>query len=275
MTTPSSSTDFLTGIMERKRLRVEAARAVVPSEALRARAAEVRREARPHALREALARVGRVNVIAEFKRASPSKGIIREGVGVAEVARMYAEGGAAAISVLTEEDGFRGSLEDLRAAREAVSLPLLRKDFIFDEYQLYESAEARADALLLIVAALDDEQLRRLRLITEDELEMDALVEVHTEEELQRALRCGAKIVGVNNRDLRTFNVSLETSVQLARQVPAGVLLVSESGLSTREDIERLAALGYSGFLIGETLMRASHPAQALRGLVGDTAQER
>jgi indole-3-glycerol phosphate synthase len=276
MTTPSSSSDFLTGIVERKRLRVEAARAAVPLAELRERAAEVRREARPHALREVLADTARAHVIAEFKRASPSKGVIREGVGVAEVARMYAAGGASAISVLTEEDGFRGSLEDLRAARAAVSLPVLRKDFIFDEYQLYESAGASADALLLIVAALDDESLRRLRRITEDELGMDALVEVHTAEELRRALRCGATLVGVNNRDLRTFAVSLDTSAQLARGVPAGVVLVSESGLRTRADIERLSALGYRGFLIGETLMRASDPAEALRGLVGGgSAEER
>ena len=273
MTTPSA-TDFLARIIERKRRRVAEARSAVPLEELQARAVELRRGARPHALTEALRRVGRVNVIAEFKRASPSKGVIREGVGAAEVAGMYAEGGAAAVSVLTEEDAFRGSLADLRAAREAVSLPLLRKDFIFDEYQLYETAEAGADALLLIVAALDDESLRRLRRITEEELRMDALVEVHTQEELRRALDCGATLVGVNNRDLRDFHVSLETSVRLAGQVPAGVLLVSESGLRTREDIDRLAALGYRGFLIGETLMRAPQPTEALRALVRG-AQER
>lgn len=275
----TAATDFLTRIIERKRLRLEAARAVVSLEELSARASEVRREARPHALREALGRSaagrsGRVNVIAEFKRASPSKGSIREGVEPAEIVGMYAEGGAAAISVLTEEDGFRGSLADLRAARAAVSLPLLRKDFIFDEYQLYESAEAGADALLLIVAALEDESLRHLRRLTEDELRMDALVEVHTQEELRRALDCGATLIGVNNRDLHTFNVSLDTSVKLARGIPPGVVLVSESGLRTREDIDALAALGYRGFLIGETLMRAARPAEALRALVGSETEE-
>ncbi|HEY9282178.1 MAG TPA: indole-3-glycerol phosphate synthase TrpC, partial [Pyrinomonadaceae bacterium] len=181
----------------------------------------------------------------------------------------YAEGGAAGVSVLTEEDGFRGSLEDLRAARGAVALPLLRKDFIFDEYQIYEAAEAGADAVLLIVAALDDAQLLRLRRLAEDGLRMDALVEVHTADELRRALGCGATLVGVNNRDLHTFKVSLEVSADLARLAPANVLLVSESGLKTRDDLLRLAALGYRGFLVGESLMRAGDPADALRRLTG------
>lgn len=265
MNTPN----ILAEIVGRKRLRVEAARRVVPFAEMERRAFAARRESTPRALSNALGRGERLNVIAEFKRASPSKGTIRENASPAEVAARYAEGGAAAVSVLTEEDGFGGSLEDLRAVRAAVSLPVLRKDFIFDEYQVYEAADAGADAVLLIVAALDDERLPRLRRLIEDELRMDALVEAHTEDELRRALDCGARLVGVNNRDLHSFEVSLEVSVKLARLAPAGVLLVSESGLKDRGDLVRLGALGYRGFLVGESLMRAENPAGALRELIG------
>ena len=261
---------FLAEIVGRKRLRVEAARRAMPAEEMRVRAHDARRDAAPRALGDALRREVRLNVIAEFKRASPSKGVIREGASVADIVAAYAEGGAAGVSVLTEEDSFRGSLEDLRAARAAVSLPVLRKDFVFDEYQIYEAAGAGADAVLLIVAALDDERLLRLRRIIEDELRMDALVEAHTEAELRRALDCGATLVGVNNRDLHSFEVSLEVSVRLARLAPADILLVSESGLRTRDDLVRLRALGYRGFLVGESLMRAEDPARALRELIGE-----
>lgn len=266
MNTPN----FLAEIVGRKRLRVEAARGVVPLEEMERRAFAARRGAAERALGNALRREGRPNVIAEFKRASPSKGAIREGASPAAVAAAYAEGGAVGVSVLTEEDGFRGSLEDLRAVRAAVSLPVLRKDFVFDEYQIYEAAEAGADSVLLIVAALNDERLLRLRRLAEDELQMDALVEVHTEDELRRALASGATLVGVNNRDLHSFRVSLEVSVRLARLAPAGVLLVSESGIRTRGDLLRLTALGYRGFLVGESLMRAGDPADALRHLIGE-----
>ncbi|GAC1446710.1 MAG: indole-3-glycerol phosphate synthase TrpC [Pyrinomonadaceae bacterium] len=213
----------------------------------------------------------RTNISAELKRASPSNGLIRAGVDVVKLAREYESGGACAVSVLTEEDRFRGSLLDLRAAREAVQLPLLRKDFIFDEYQIYEAAEAGADALLLIVAALDDASLTRLRRVTEDELGMDALIEVHTRDEAKRAIVCGAKIIGVNNRDLRSFNVSLETSYKIADDLRANkahdVLLISESGLSDETDLRDLRVHGYDGFLIGESLMRAVDAAAMLREL--------
>lgn len=264
-----TSSDFLAEIIERKRVRVEAARRDLPLTELIERASVVRRSSQPHVFCGALQNGKPTNIIAEFKRASPSKGSIRDSVAPAKIAMDYEAGGAAAISVLTEEDSFKGSLEDLRAARSATSLPLLRKDFIFDEYQLYETAEAGADALLLIVAALDDERLLKLRRITEEELEMDALIEVHTEAELRRALNCGATLVGVNNRNLRSFEVSLDVSVRLAGDVPASVLLISESSLNSREDIMRLSALGYRGFLIGETLMRAASPIKALRELTG------
>lgn len=267
------ATDFLAGIIEDKRQRVAVAAARRPLDGVRAEASAVRARARPHALREALMSRARLNVIAEFKRASPSKGVIHGAARAEEIAQAYARGGAAAISVLTEEDHFGGSLEDLRAVRGAVALPVLRKDFIFDEYQIYEAAAAGADALLLIVAALDDATLARLLRLTTEELQMDALVEVHTSGEMRRAGACGASIVGINNRDLRTFEVSLDVSRELVAHAPAGALLVSESGLRDGADLRRLHAQGFDGFLVGETLMRAPHPAEALRALLEDTGQ--
>ncbi len=261
--------DFLSKIIERKRERLDEARAARPPEDVRREAFAARSSARRHALRGAVEVAGRVNVIAEFKRASPSKGEIRAGASAADTARAYERGGAAAISVLTEEDYFRGSLRDLAEVKAATRLPVLRKDFVFDEYQVYESAAAGADALLLIVAALDDATLAALLRLTQDGLGMDALVEVHTAEELARAAVTGARIVGVNNRDLRTFEVSLETSVALASRAPAGTLLVSESGLSDAADVARLRARGFNAFLVGETLMRAESPEAVLRSLTG------
>jgi len=234
----------------------------------RERVREAKSRVRPHAFRRAL-EIDGINIIAEFKRRSPSKGIIREGANPIEIARAYRAGGAVAMSVLTEEDYFAGSLEDLRQVKSAVDLPVLRKDFIVEEYQVYESAAAGADAILLIVAALDDELLVRLRRLAEDELQMDALVEVHTSEEMKRAAACGAKLIGVNNRDLRTFEVSLEMSLSLAREAPSEALLISESGLKNSDDLKRLHDVGYRGFLIGETLMRAEDPEQALRSFRG------
>jgi indole-3-glycerol phosphate synthase len=264
--------NFLTEIMALKRGRLERAKRERPEEELRALAAGARGGAREHALRQALNNPERLNVIAEFKRASPSRGIIRADVNPARVAGGYEAGGAAAISVLTEEDRFQGSLSDLAAVRAAVKIPVLRKDFIFDEYQLWESAAAGADALLLIVAALDDETLRRLRRVAEDELRLDALVEVHTKDELRRAAAAGATLVGVNNRDLQSFKVSLDVSVELAREAAPGTTLVAESGLRFGDDLRRLKALGYSGFLVGESLMRAERPGRALRDLIGGGA---
>src|SRR5438067_6835063 len=223
--------DLLSEIIRRKRGRLEAAKALIPFAQMRAQAETRRRGAEAHRLVNALSDENKINIIAEFKRRSPSKGEINSAADPASVARIYEAAGAAAISVLTEEDSFAGSLDDLRATREATSLAILRKDFIFDEFQLYESAAAGADALLLIVAALNDETLERLRRITEDELKKDALVEVHTKDEMRRAIAAGATLIGVNNRDLHSFRVSLETSVQLAQDAPAGSLLVAESGL--------------------------------------------
>ena len=266
--------DFLNTIVQRKRMRLDLARSEHSLENVRACAAEVRRQTRPHRLRRALASDGNAKVIAEIKRASPSKGLIKEVLNPVELARAYERGGASAISVLTEEEYFRGSLDDLRAVCESGALPVLRKDFIIDEYQIFETAAAGADALLLIVAALDDDQLLRFRLITEEELGMDALVEVHTSSEMLRAERCGAKLIGINNRDLRTFAVSLKTSEELAGMAPAEAILVSESGLRSGNDLKRLREIGFSGFLIGEALMRANDPAVALQTFIRDASEK-
>ncbi len=261
--------DILEKIVEAKRTRLGQTRRAKPLADLREEAFAIRATATKHRLAAALA-PDQINVIAEFKRKSPSKGMIREGISPSEIARRYASGGAAAISVLTEEDFFSGSLEDFSEVRQAVSLPLLRKDFVFDEYQVYESARAGADAMLLIVAALDEPRLRNLRELTEDDLGMDALVEVHTKDEMQLALGSGARLIGVNNRNLKTFEVSLETSRALALDAPKDLILVSESGLESIDDLRRLRELGYSGFLIGESLMRAEKPDEMLRGLIGE-----
>ena len=255
--------DVLSEIIGKKRERVIAAQQVIPFDQLRNQAREA---AQPHALRNAL-RPERINIIAEFKRRSPSKGTIRAHANLAATVESYEAGGAAAISVLTEEDYFDGSLDDLRAVKSTVKLPVLRKDFVFEEYQVYESAAAGADAILLIVAALQDETLSQLRQLAEDELQMDALVEVHNSEEMKRAKAAGATLIGVNNRDLRTFTVSLDTSLALAREAPPEALLISESGLHNSTDLQRLHAAGYHGFLIGESLMRAENAAAMLRDL--------
>ncbi len=259
--------DFLSKILAARRARVarDFSPAVRPSWRERAAFARARRD--HFCLRTALA--ASTGLIAEFKRRSPSRGLIRPEADPALVAAQYAEGGACAVSVLTEPDFFQGSLADLRAAREAVSLPVLRKDFIVDEVQIDEAAVAGAEAVLLIVAALGDGELERFRRRAEDDLGLDALVEVHTPEEMRRAAGSGASLIGVNNRNLSTFAVSLDTSEELALLAPEGSVLVSESGIHGRADVERLRALGYRGFLVGEALMRSDHPAALLRSLGG------
>ena len=261
--------DILSKIIQVKGARVEASKREVSAGRLFEQATIRRRLSQPHTFLNVLNESPGLNIIAEFKRRSPSRGDIRKDVEPAELARRYQAGGAKAISVLTEEDHFAGSLNDLVAVREAVSLPILCKDFIFDEYQVYETAATGADALLLIVAALEDDLLRDLRRITEDELGLDALVEVHNEEEMTRAVAAGSKLIGVNNRDLRTFAVSLETSVKLASKAPEETTLVSESGLNSAADLRHLRKLGFDAFLIGESLMRSEDPESALRALIG------
>lgn len=258
--------DFLSDIISVKRQRVDAAKACVPIDRIRELA---RLKSGSRRLTSALRDKSRPNIIAEFKRRSPSKGSIKSAADPAATAQIYESAGAAAISVLTEENYFDGSLDDLRHVREASHLPVLRKDFIFDEYQVYESAAAGADALLLIVAALDDETLSRLRTIAEDDLGIDALVEVHTKHELNRAVASGARLIGVNNRDLHTFEVTVATSHALARSTPKDTILVSESGL-TPAYVQELRKVGYSGFLVGEALMRAADADKAIRDLIGE-----
>jgi indole-3-glycerol phosphate synthase len=259
--------DILSKIIETKRARIATAAEELPLHLLADQADTIRRLKQPHTLKSALTSRG-INIIAEFKRRSPSKGAIRTDVEPAAMARSYERGGAKAISVLTEQDHFAGSLEDLAEVCESTSLPVLRKDFIVDDYQVYESAAARADALLLIVAALDDARLKALRHLTEDELEMDALVEVHDESEMQRAIQAGASLIGVNNRNLHNFDVSIGTSIRLAAFAPPEVILISESGLNSFEDLKHLSKLGFKGFLIGESLMRSANPESELQALI-------
>jgi indole-3-glycerol phosphate synthase/phosphoribosylanthranilate isomerase len=263
--------DFLAEIMDAKRRRLADVKAKVPYEELLARANHLRFRDLQHRFRSAFYGEG-IKIIAEFKRRSPSKGDINMAADASMIARAYEKAGAATISVLTEEDYFGGSLDDLHTIGKATSIPILRKDFIFDEYQVYESFVAGADALLLIAAALDDETLTKLLNTTEHYLWMDALVEVHTKEELDRALSCGARLIGVNNRDLRTFKVSTATSFELARLVPPEIGLVSESGLDA-ETVSELRTVGYDGFLVGEALMRSENPAKALHALIAQASR--
>jgi indole-3-glycerol phosphate synthase len=215
----------------------------------------------------ALGAAGRVNVIAECKRRSPSKGVLAKHYDPAAIARRYELGGAAAISVLTEPTFFDGSLEHLSAVRRSVGLPLLRKDFIVDEYQLLEARASGADAVLLIVAALEPGELRRLQAAAW-ELGLAALVEVHDEDELSGAIDSGARLIGVNNRNLRTLKVDVDGSYRLAARMPRDVVGISESGLQSRDDLDRLARAGYRAFLIGERFMTAPDPVVALGELV-------
>ena len=223
----------------------------------------------PRGFRRALEEKSRagVAVIAELKKASPSKGLIRAEFCVEELARELEAAGAAALSVLTDEEFFQGSLENLKLASAAVKVPCLRKDFIIDEFQLLEARANSADAVLLIVAALTNAELNRLAQGAGLH-GLDVLLEVHDEEELQRALDAGCDLIGVNTRDLRTFKVDGETALRLAERLPKDVVRVAESGIRSGEDIARLRAAGYQAFLIGESLMRGERPGEALRALV-------
>jgi indole-3-glycerol phosphate synthase len=209
-----------------------------------------------------------VAVIAELKKASPSRGLIRASFDPEGLARELAEGGAAALSVLTEPEFFQGSLENLRMASEASGLPCLRKDFVVDELQIIEARANRADAVLLIVAALEQPDLEGLAARARAQ-GLDVLCEAHDEEELQRALDAGCTLVGVNSRNLRTFQVDLNTAYRLAKRFPPGILPVAESGIASPKDIAELRAVGYEAFLIGESLMKAAFPGSALRRLLG------
>jgi indole-3-glycerol phosphate synthase len=258
---------FLDKVVAGTRERVGRIRSDHYLNALQKRADTARRRREPHCFHKALSAANRINIIAEFKRASPSKGVINASVDAVAMARQYASAGAAAISVLTEPDHFQGSIGDLLKVRQAVEVPILRKDFIIDRYQIVEAAAAGADAVLLIVAALPDDELTALRRITEDDLGMDALVEVHDADELRRAIDIGATMIGVNNRNLQNLEVSLDVSRDLIKHKPPNTLMVGESGISTRDEIDELRGLGFDGFLIGESLMKSADPAAALRAM--------
>jgi indole-3-glycerol phosphate synthase len=259
--------DILAGIVSRKREELRAA--TMPAAELRRVAESVQAESVNKAPRDfaGALRSRRPAVIAEIKKASPSRGVLVEDFQPVELAKQYERGGAAALSVLTDHDFFQGSLADLCHARTACSLPVLRKDFTISEYHVFEAAANGADAILLIVAILDAARLRAFRELAR-EFGMAALVEVHDRRELEIALTSGAEIIGVNNRDLRTFQVSLDTSLELAREVPAGAIKVSESGIFGAADVHRLMDAGYDAVLVGEHLVKSGDATRALRELV-------
>ncbi len=254
---------ILEEILAARRRQLDEVRARVPLDGVQ-RAAEKRTDRRNFAA--ALAGPG-LRVIAELKRASPSRGLLCPRYRRREIARGFESAGASALSVLTEERFFLGSLDDLKEVRESVRLPVLRKDFILDTYQVFESVAGGADALLLIVRTLSDKALRELVELC-DRLRVAALVEVHCEKELKRAVSAGARIIGVNNRDLKTLEVDSQTSIRLRAKIPSKCLAVSESGVRNRADLQRLAEAGFNAVLIGERLMTAPNPAKALAELL-------
>ena len=259
---PVTST-YLDEIIAACRERLQETRARIPLDQLQ-EASQVRHERRDFA--GVLSNRG-LRIIAELKKASPSRGLLRADYRCRELAQGYEAGGATALSVLTEAHFFQGSLSDLIDARDAVGLPVLRKDFILDSYQVYESAAASADALLVIVAAVPDKVLRELVELC-GRLQIAALVEVHAEEEVNRAVSAGASIIGVNNRDLETFEVTLETSLRLRDRIPSNCLAVSESGIRTVDDLLLLHKAGYDAVLIGEHLMTAEDPGRELAAMI-------
>lgn len=263
MSAHSNTGTVLDRILESRRAEVEHRKRVLPETALKygVKAAPPVRD-----FAAALSRDG-IKVIAELKPASPSRGVIREPFDAPALAKALEIAGAAALSVLTEGEFFGGSLKNLRDARKEVALPVLRKDFIFDSWQVWEARANDADSFLLIVAALGDSQLRELISLGR-ELSMEPLVEVHTRGELDRALAAGARLLGVNNRDLKTLNVNMDTSFELIKHIPDECLAVTESGLRNHADLAKLRAAGFDGFLIGEHLMSAPDPAAALQALL-------
>jgi indole-3-glycerol phosphate synthase len=258
--------DILARILQTKAVEVEQARAALPLSEVKARAAAAA-PARDFvgAIRSRV-EARRPAVIAEIKKASPSRGVIREDFRPAEIARSYELGGAACLSVLTDAQYFQGSLAYMTEAREACSLPVLRKEFILDEYQIHEARAAGADAILLIVAALDDARMQAFEAIA-DALGMAVLVESHDAAELERALRLKTPLIGINNRDLRTFETSLETTYGLLRQIDGDRLVVTESGILDRSHVDAMRAHDVQGFLVGEAFMRAPDPGTQLRAL--------
>lgn len=264
METVSRDQNILDRIVEKRRESVSHRKRALPDVALKL---AVEKVGPPRDFSAALRRDA-INVIAELKKASPSRGLIRENYAPADLAPRLEHCGAAALSVLTEEDVFLGSLADMKSARKATGIPVLRKDFIVDPWQVWESRAAGADAFLLIAAVLDDNSLLEL-LDLGRALKMEPLVEVHSRAEIDRAVSSGARIIGVNNRDLRDFTVRIETSMELVDSIPDECIAVSESGLRSRDDLARLRRAGFDAFLIGERLMDSSDPAASLREMLG------
>ncbi len=266
-------TKFLDKILDKKRETIKKEFVDISINDLRYEAFESRKTATPYRLFKKLQNSERTNIIAEFKRISPSKGTINADANPDQVARNYLSGGGAAISVLTETDFFGGSINDLKLVVQTIEnqIPVLCKDFILDERQIFQAAIAGASVILLIVAAFEKHQIEQLNNLHNlaGDLGLDALVEVHTIEEVKIAEQIGAKVIGINNRNLQTFDVSLGNSEELINFAPQNAVLISESGIKTREDIVRLEKIGFKGFLIGETLMRAENTEKALRDLIG------
>jgi indole-3-glycerol phosphate synthase len=258
--------DFLSKIVEHKKEEVAAAQKRIPENRLREEAI-LPCDRRPFAKRLEQPGPSGINIIAEIKRASPSRGLIRKDLDPAAYAVEYERGGAAAISVLTDQAYFQGSFEDLKQAREATTLPVLRKDFLISSYQIYESSVLGADAILLIVRILSQNQLQDYLSLAR-ELKMDALVEIHSEKDLEAATRAGAKLIGINNRDLGSFKTNINTAVRLASLLEPDQVAVAASGITSREDIQTNKEMGIYNFLIGESLVRAENPAEFLRSLM-------
>ena len=254
---------ILTRIVEAKRKRLQVAKMRVPEPIVKRMAENTKPVP---SFREALEAPQRLHTIAEIKKASPSKGVLKADLDPAQQAAVYAQAGACAVSVVTEEDFFQGDLSWIEKAADASKLPILRKDFIYDTFQVYETRATGASAILFIVAMLEPDELKDLIALAH-QMKLDALVEVHDEIELGEALEAGASIIGVNNRDLKTFNVDVQTSLRLAKLIPDDRLLVVESGIQTKADVELLLNAGADAFLIGEYFLTSADPAAAIRGL--------
>jgi indole-3-glycerol phosphate synthase len=264
METSSRSQNILHRIVEARLASIAHRKRVLPEVALKI--AVEKKVAAPRDFAGALTGPSGIHIISELKKASPSRGVIRQEYAPAALAATLEEAGAAALSVLTEEDFFSGSLADLKEVSRVTKIPILRKDFIVDPWQVWETRAAGADSFLLIVAILEDSTLRELLGLGRS-LKMEALVEVHSREELERALAAGARIIGVNNRNLRDFQVHVETSLKLAEAIPDDCIAVSESGLRSQDDLRRLQLAGFDAFLIGEHVMQSADPGAALRAL--------